>query len=308
MGSKPKPRVFVLVIVIVFLALLYYQTSSWLISGPLPIPDTDIRLSSYNNPDKWKTWDDLRKEYPSLEPSKTDWGQGISASKQATLRILPVDWWDELLHTKTAIAIHLEFKVDTDNRYLESPSVLVLVLDENGEIRGKLYTPIPRPELSMNSQNCTMRFWFDLPQDMLEKRYAVVAEFFGKMQSRFSYSPYGGPTDITGERFIVDSLYGFLPFWDTTASHSSDAAFYTMLDYAREDNRVAPPSSISLRNMLDDMSLVSAFIPALLTGLLVIRKRLVNYAKANPDILWAMSFLFLSLILFLLMVLSSVFR
>ena len=308
MGSKPKSRVFVLAIVIIFLALLYYQTNSWLIAGPLPIPDTDIRLSNYNDPDRWKTWDELKNEHLSLDPSKAHWSQSEFVQKQTTLRILPVDWWDELLHTKTGIAIHLEFRMDTENRYLESPSILVLVLDENGEIRGKLYTSIPRPELSENSRNCTIRFWFDLPQDMLEKRYAIVAELFGKMQSRFGYSPYGGPTDITGERFIADSVYGLLPYWDTTASYSSDAAYYTMLNYAREDNRVAPPSSFSLRNMLDDISLVSAFIPALLTGLLVIRKRLVTYAKANPDICWAMSFLFLSLILFVLMVLSSALR
>jgi len=292
--------------VIVLLLILFYGLDSWLIVGVRQVPEDEIFLSNFDDLDKAKIWDELKTDHPSLDSSRAAWSGMPPSPKLVALTIEPADKWEEFKYPKTVVAVHLQITVENDRKNLRAPTLLVLVLDENDRIRGKLYTPVPSPEPSETREKYGIRFWFRLPQNMIERQYRVVAELFGKMEDKtMSPSAYSGATE-TGALFELDSVYGALPAWDYTRSYSSYASIYTLLDYQRDDNRIAPPSTISFRNILTDTTLVAALIPSLLAGLFYFRKRLVSLARENPEATTGAAYLSLSLILFLMMIVALV--
>lgn len=192
----------------------------------------------------------------------------------------------------------------SNSYYLRAPTLLVLVLDENGEIRGKLCTSAPSPEPSDSGQSFAIRFWFRLPQGMVERQYGIVAELFGKIDWKPTIQG-NMMNSIPGQMFTVDNVYGVLPAWDYSASYSAPT-YYALQDYSRDDSRVAPPSIFSFRNMVGDISIVSAFIPALLGALVVFRKQLATFMKRNPEEASGIVYILLSLILFSALIVAFV--
>jgi hypothetical protein len=292
--------------VIILLLVMFYWLNSSLIVGVRQVPEDEIFLSNFDDLDKVKSWDELKTDHPSLDSSKAGWSAMPPSSKLAALSIEPVDKWEEFRYPKIVVALHLQITVENDRQILRAPTLLVLVLDENDRIRGKLYTPLPSPEPSETREEYGVRFWFRLPQNMIERQYRVVAELFGKIEDKpMSPSAYFGMTQ-TGAWFELDNVYGTLPAWEYSRSYSSYANLYTLLDYQRDDNRIAPPSTISFRNILADTTLVAALIPSLLAGLFYFRKRLVSLAREYPEATTGAAYLTLSLILFLMMIVALV--
>lgn len=278
-------------IVIILLVVSYAAIDSWLISGPLQVPKTDIFLSNYDNFENLKTWDQLRTEHKSLDPSLVP-----TTSPFVALNILPVDMLEELEYPKTVVALHFEFTLQSGTPYISSPTLLILVLDGNNRIRGKLFTPIAIPEPQQaQAQVFGDRFWFTLPKDMVEGRYEVVAEWFGAPPNPYQYYP-GVPA--MDQMVDSDNVYGALPAWQY---EGSIATRYALLDFARDDNRIAPPSTFSWRNMLGDVSLISALIPAVGATFYALRKRLGDSLQ-NPDLSLGIGYLILSLVLFVILI------
>jgi hypothetical protein len=140
---------------------------------------------------------------------------------------------------------------------------------------------------------------------MVERQYGIVAELFGKTDWKPAFQ--GDRMNIISDQlFVVDDVYGVLPAWDYSASHSYYSVYYTLLDYARDDIRVAPPSTFSFRNMVGDISIVSAFIPTLLGALVVFRKQLATFIKRNPEVASGIVYILLSLILFSALIVAFV--
>ena len=227
-------------------------------------------------------------------------------SKPVTLTAEPVDKWEEFEYPKTIVALHLRITVESSLKNLRAPTLLILVLDESDRIRGKLYTPAPSPEPSESQQSFAVRFWFRLPLNMVERQYRVVAELFGKMEDKpMSPSAYFGMME-TGAQFDLDRVYGALPAWSYSTNYAPGAAVYTLLDYQRDDSRVAPPSTFSFRNMVGDISNVSALIPSLLGAVFVFRKRLASLVEYSPELASGVVYILLSLVLFLAMIVACV--
>jgi hypothetical protein len=293
-------------VTITLLVILYLGLNHWITNGILQVPDTEIFLSNYNDLDKTKTWDQLRGENPSLDPSRAPWSKMAGAPKPTSMTIEPVNEWEEFAYPKTVVAVHLNITIGSSTTYyLRAPTLLVLILDENGEIRGKLCTSAPSPESSDSRQSFEIRFWFRLPQGMVERQYGIVAELFGKTDWKPAFQ--GDRMNIISDQlFVVDDVYGVLPAWDYSASHSYYSVYYTLLDYARDDIRVAPPSTFSFRNMVGDISIVSAFIPTLLGALVVFRKQLATFIKRNPEVASGIVYILLSLILFSALIVAFV--
>ncbi len=289
------------VLVISYVGLNYSLTN-----GILQVSSDEIFLSNYDDLDKVKTWDQLRTDHPSLDPSRAP-GSGMQyPTKPATLTAEPLDKWEEFKYPKTIVALHLRITVESSPMNLRAPALLILVLDESDRIRGKLYTAAPSPEPSETQQSYAVRFWFRLPSDMVERQYRVVAELFGKMEDKSaSQSAYSGMME-TGAWFELDRVYGTLPAWSYPSNYAIGASVYTLLAYQRDDSRVAPPSTFSFRNMVGDISIVSALIPSLLGAVFVFRKRLTSLLKQSPELASGLVYILLSLALFLAMIAASV--
>lgn len=79
------------IVTIVLLMVLYLGLNQWITNGMLQVPNTEIFLSNYNDLDKAKTWDQLRSEYPSLDPSKALWSNMAGGQNQISMTIEPVN-------------------------------------------------------------------------------------------------------------------------------------------------------------------------------------------------------------------------
>lgn len=298
---KKLPSAFV--IAVFFLSL--WGLNSWLVAGLWQAPENAIFISNYDNLDKAKTWDQLKGQFPSLDPSRV-WGGASQNSKQITLSIEPVDRWDEFFYPKTVIMVRVQIVVEKGIRELRIPTLLILVLDENDRVRGKLYTPAPSPEPSDDRQAYRVEFWFRLPQNMIERRYSIAAELFGKPGLKTTTSGYTGLTEVTTQYYQLDATYGMIPAWDYSRYYSTDAAYYTLLDYARDDNRIAPPSTLNFRSVLADSTLAATLISSVLTGTLLLRKRIVSFAKSSPELTIGIGYVALSVILFVILIAAFV--
>jgi hypothetical protein len=298
------------VLTITVLVVFYVGGYYWITNGILQVRSGDIFLSNYDDLDKVKTWDQLRSEHLSLDPSKASWSQMPETSKPVTLTIEAVNKWEEFEYPKTIVAIHLNITIQssTAHGYLRVPTLLILVLDEKDDIRGKLYTSVPSLEPSNSQQSYGMRLWFRLPQDMTERRYGIVALLFGEMDWSPTIATIQGVrmSTINGQYFDVDQVYGVLPAWDYSASYSPTSSYYALLDYAKDYNRVAPPSTFSFGNMISTVSIASALIPSLLGAVVVFRNRLRDLKKSNPDLTSGIVYILLCLALFSAMIVALV--
>jgi len=286
------------VTVIILLAVSYYVIHSWFIGGVIQVPKTDLFLVQYNDLDKVKTWDQLKSEHPSVDPAKAGLGSTTIATG-VSLTVRPWSAWDELLYPKSVVPISVTVSVESATQYLQSPTLLVLLLDENDKIRGKLFTAALMPEPMDGPISAEVRFWFRVPADMIERRYAIVAELFGLMQYKPNLSLPSGPgMTLLGYQYQqIDNIYGLLPAWP---EHP------TLRAYARSESRLAPSTSISFSSMLSDISLISVVLPAL-TGILVaFRRRGANFVRRNPELSAVLNYVSVSVVFFLLLVLALV--
>jgi hypothetical protein len=143
---------------------------------------------------------------------------------------------------------------------------------------------------------------------MRERRYRIVALLFGEMDWNPTIPTIQGVrmSTINGQLFDVDQVYGVVPAWDYSASYSPTSSYYALLDYAKDDNRVAPPSTFSFSNMISTVSIVSALIPSLLGAVVVFGNRVRDFMKSNPDLASGIVYVLLSLALFSAMIVALV--
>ena len=112
-------------VTIILLVILYLGLNQWITNGILHVPDTEIYLSNYNDLDKTKTWDQLRGEYSSLDPSRALWSNIAGAPNQNSMTIQPVNKWEEFEYPKTVVAVNLDITIRSSTTYyLRVPTLL----------------------------------------------------------------------------------------------------------------------------------------------------------------------------------------
>ena len=172
--------------------------------GIVRVPSTATYLVNFNNLETVMDWNDFKKAEPQLDPTL------IAApflSSGVLVNLSAMNWEDELLQPKTVISFHVSINTGLQTQYsLKLSSLVLLLLDQNDRIRGKLYTQQSSPDFFIFGSNKTdYTFWFEVPSDMQNQQISIIVELFGIVD----YS-----TSINYQELLTnanDAIYGSLP-------------------------------------------------------------------------------------------------
>jgi hypothetical protein len=175
-----------------------------LYAGIVRVPSTATYLANFNNLETIQNWNDFKKAEPQLDPITLESPFFYSG---VWVNVSAMSWEEEVLQPKTVISFHVKISTDLQTTYsLKLQSLLLLLLDQNERIRGKLYTQQSSPDLFISAQNQTeYAFWFNVPNDMQNQQISIVVELFGIVD----YS-----TSINYQNLNAnanDKIYGTIP-------------------------------------------------------------------------------------------------
>lgn len=255
-------------------------------AGLVSLPSGAIFVKNFDDLESVKSWNQFKQDNDRLDPENT-------------LNRIPMNVYfnsllDELLYPKSVTAIHvkIDMKSLSSKNTLQKPSFLVIILDQNERIRGKLYTRYESRDYTLKGTIAEYVFWFNFPTDIQGEKYSVIVELFGIHKYEESLRWGSGAVYSNEVNFMSDDTYGQLP------STGFDLSF---LAYYRHETKIAPPSSI-----INPWSLAfqaSALISTSI-GVFLIRfwKELKNYHLQHPDLLLYESLCFLTLVLFVVFI------
>jgi hypothetical protein len=183
------------------------------------VPSTATYLQNYENLGSL-TWDAFVSNHTQLD-------------SKHIVSTTPADVWITVSRTQSITVPHnyISFEVsygtkfEVDQTYgnpyskatLVQPSLLILLLDQNDRIRGKLYTTQSSPDFTMNGNNETDNlFWFKIPSDMQNQPITLIVELWG-VENLASSVGSGYNNDFYGQYTHAlyidtgDSVYGTIP-------------------------------------------------------------------------------------------------
>jgi len=252
--------------------------------GILGIPSSAVLIPNYDNAEKSVGWDTFKSKYKFLDPS------GIETSA-VLLSIAFPDLQERLLYGNKVVKLEptVSSSADPRNYRILLPLALVLILDAQGNIRGKVLSAIQTNE---NMSLSSSQFWFLFPLNMRGATYTVIVELFG-----YWVQVTSGTASIGGISFITDPYYGLLP-----ENSLQGGTPHRLLAFARESNN-APAPELTLQSALSYASIASTFLGAM-TALLVDRRRKIHdFLRDNAG---AIALFWICVILFIVMALLIV--
>lgn len=244
---------------------VYIFVNYYLISGLIDPPEDAVYIKNFDDKELIKTWDALKEEHEySIDPKK------ITAWSSIQRRIYYNSMINELKYANNLATINLNIILSMKDKFLLSPHILLIVLDDNGYVRGKLYVPLSLGDIP--SQGIfTKTFWFRVPSDMENERFSVIIELFGKVES--SYDIEWGHTIEIHQGY--DEVYGLLP------KKNEERDRYTMLFYERDDTGKTPLAHIGLRSALEYASLLVVFLYLVFAVLFLARRKIASFTEKH---------------------------
>jgi hypothetical protein len=205
------------------------------------------------------------------------------------------------------LLFHVEIKTNLEGFWLKLPSVLVLLLDQNERIRGKLYAQQGSEDFFLTGQNkAEYTFWYHIPSDIRGQNFRIVVELFGVMDNTQSidYSrikPLGVKPQPFSEQ---DGYYGNLPSWYyKNDSITSDYRYLTFLTF--NDFEATIPEFISIPSLALYAWTITGIVAVFSTLIVFARQWMKSYWERNKvGVSFAILFLVFLIIFFVIIVLT----
>jgi hypothetical protein len=265
-----------------------------LYNGIIGVPSSATFLQNYSL-DSSKTWDSVKSEHPGLDPNLLS--TPFLPGSAVWVNISGTGLLDEIMRPKSVVTFQVVLKANfLDKSSLKLQSLLVLVLDQNGRIRGKMYIQQASPDFFLGGNNETdYAFWFNVPSDMQDQRYSVIVELFGIVDASNSinYQQLGQQSFYLTSN---DNVYGTLPSWNYQDRYSSYFAFQS---YSRTEMHTSQTYSfISLASY--SWTLAGA-LSTLFTVIIWVKDRSADWRKRNkPYVIFGILFLVLFIMILFL--------
>jgi hypothetical protein len=259
------------------------------------VPFSATYLTNFDNPDLIKSWDAFKTDQPALNP--TTLSSPYFPHYEVKVNISETGLLDEIVHPKTIVCFHVSVKTEfLDKSILKLQSLLVLALDGNEKVRGKLYMQQSSPDLFLSGNNETdYTFWFGVPPNMQNQKYTIVVELFGVVDTSESinYQRISEDASLFDQNY---GIYGRVPSWRYSNQNS---AYFRLLAYDRIDSQTPTVYSIwSLAGYTWTLATASSVLITLLIGL---RNRSKEFWKKNRlSVVFCVIFLVLFIIILLL--------
>lgn len=284
--------------ILVMCLLLFWGLHTWLTNGIIGIPTSARFLRNFDDLEQVKTWTQFKEKNKNLDPSISfDRTRPSNIGSDIVLSVDVSSILEELLYPKDVAVFHVSARASRTQEEWQYPSTLILVLDQNERIRGKLFVQFLSKDCSITQTNSMLEFWFRFPHDMRGEPYSVVIEQFGV------YGVESGTGSSFPQQFeAYDSLYGQIPYWNPNDSTERPFRF---LAYARTSGR---SPSTSIFDWLDLAVKASAFSSSAIVGFLVrFSKELWEYHNKHKELFIYETLCFLTLVLFLIFLWSVVY-
>jgi hypothetical protein len=259
------------------------------------IPASAVFVGNYNDPEKYVRWDAFIAKYWFLDPKLA----GVSGG---SVSIALPNVQKQLLYGNNVVTLEptVSSKADSGFYRILLPFVLILVLDAQDNIRGKLLSPIQISENATQLSSSqfwsvelsSSQFWFRFPPDMRGTTYTVIVELFGYWVFECCGDTYGLP----GLQLTRDAYYGMLPQYVERGNATP------LLAFTRQSFK-APAPKLTFLTALGYAATASIFIGAVFGVLWDRRKRIDEFLQNNAS---AILLFWISVILFVVMVILIV--
>jgi hypothetical protein len=266
-----------------------------LYQGLVVVPFSATYLTNFDNLDLVKRWDDFKTDQPPLDP--TILSSPYLPEYRVWVNVSETGLLEEIVRPKTVVSFHVSVRTEfLDKSILKLQSLLVLVLDQNEKVRGKLYTQQFSPDLFLSGKNETdYTFWLRVPADMQNQKYTIIVELFGVIDTYQS---------ISYQRLAEDShylerdygIYGRVPSW---SYQSPNVAYFRFLAYDRTDSHT--PTVYSILSLAGYSLSLAGVTSTLITLLIGIKDRSKEFwKKSKLYVMFCILFLVLFLVILLL--------
>lgn len=266
------------------------------------IPSSVASLNNFDDFEKVSTWSNFKTTYPALDPQNI-----VQSTYGVTNNVTGMNALEEFTRPKDFLIFHVEIKTNLERMWLKLPSVLVLFLDQNERIRGKLYVQQSSEDFFLTGRNSTeYTFSFRIPSNMRGQNYRIVVELFGVVDNTQSvdYSRIK-PLGVKPQPFSEhDDYYGDLPSWYyKTDSITNEYRYLTFLMF--NDSQATMPEFVSIYGLALYAWTITGIIAAFSALIVLTRKKIKSYWERNEFVVsFAILFLVLLIIFFIVFVLT----
>jgi len=265
------------------------------------IPSSATSLNNFDDFERVSTWNDFKTTYPALDP------QILPTNNNIMINVTNMNIVEEFTRPKDFLLFHVKIKTTIGRMWLKLPSILVLLLDQNERIRGKLYVQQTSEDFFLTGQNETeYTFWFRIPSNMRGQNYRIVLDLFGVVDNAQSvdYSRIK-PLWVKPQPFSEhDEYYGSLPSWYYKDDSMTNE--YRYLNFlAFNDFQATIPEFISIYGLALYAWTITGIIATFSAFLVIAREKIKSYWKRNKLIVaFAILFVVLLEIFFIILVLT----
>jgi hypothetical protein len=266
-----------------------------LYQGFAVVPSSATYLANFDTPDLVKRWDDFKTDQPALNP--TILSSPIFPEYATWVNVSATGLLEEIVRPKTVVSFHVSVRTEfLDKLILKLQSLLVLVLDQNEKVRGKLYSQQFSPDLFLSGKNETdYTFWFRVPFDMQNQKYTIIVELFGVLDTSDSINYQS----LAASSYYLEKdygVYGSVPSWQY---QNPNTAYFRFLAYGRIDSHT--PAVYSILSLAIYSWTLAGIASVLITLLVGLRGRLKKRWEENKlYIVFCIIFLCLFIIILLL--------
>jgi hypothetical protein len=293
-----KPIMAWLVIFVVLIFVMNVVVYSGFFIGT---PSSATFLNNFDDFERVRTWSNFKTTYPALDP------QTLRTNYNVMINVTNMNVIEEFTRPKDFLLFHVKIKTSFEWMWLKLPSILVLFLDQNERIRGKLYVQQTSEDYFLTGQNETeYTFWYRIPSNMRGQNYRIVVELFGVIDSTRSidYSRIK-PLGLKPQPFSEhDDYYGNLPSW--YYKDDSITNEYRYLNFlAFTDSQATIPEFVSIYGLALGAWTITGIIVTFSVFIVVARQKIKSYWERNKVIVsFAILFIIFLEILFVIFVLT----
>lgn len=245
-GKARRLRVYLILVVVSAIAIFFSYFVSY--RGFVSVPNNAFLLQNFDDLDKAKSWNDLKEEHTSLEPTQF---LSSSISVERTK-------YDVMLYPKTVLMVKV--KIETQSSVVSFPSIMVVVLDPNEKVRGKAFLVFSSEDASIEKPDeVEYQFYYDIGEYLQGQRLGVIVQLWGSTSYQSSLP----------NNWESDEIYGDVP---------RSGGGYKQLGYWRgEPFRTFPPfQEITSESLI--------FQPFTVTGILWVILSAVYWTKIRDNI------------------------
>lgn len=264
-------------------------------------PSSATFVKNFDDFERVKTWKDLKSMFPALDPQNIPQWHGI------LVNVTPMTALEDFNRPKKMLLFNVKIQTDLDKRWLKLPSILVLLLDQNDRIRGKLYVQQTSEDSFLTGKNDTeYTFWFSIPSNMRGQNYRIVVELYGVVGNtrEIHYERIKSPQYFYGtpQPFLdYEDYYGGLPSW--YYSENNENRYLEFLAFNQFEAYI--PSYISIFGLASYAWLLAGILSTFSLLMVLTRKWIKAYWKRNSIyVTFAGLFVIFFLALFVIIVLT----